>query len=95
MIGKYTTLVASTSIRSPIVGSAGTGFIAVANDMDAATIKILTPKCIVAIKPITAIFFIILFFKCLYIQMPAISGKLNGTIQIRAPDCASLMVIAF
>jgi hypothetical protein len=59
MTGKYIILVASTSIRSPIVGSAGTGLIAVANDMEAATIKILNPKCISAINTITANFFII------------------------------------
>ena len=60
MIGKYTILVASTSIRSSVVGAAGTGFIAVATDMETATIKILNPKCISAISTITASFFIIL-----------------------------------
>ena len=44
MIGKYKILVVATSIRSPNVGSAGTGFIAVATDMEVATIKTLDPK---------------------------------------------------
>ncbi len=59
MIGKYTILVAATSIRSPVVGSAGTGLIAVATALDAATINRHKPKCINAINAITANFFII------------------------------------
>jgi hypothetical protein len=44
MIGKYKILVATTSIRNPNVGSADTGFKAVATDMEVATINTLDPK---------------------------------------------------
>jgi len=58
MIGKCKILVATTSILNPNVGSAVTGFKAVATDPAAATIKTLDPKCINAINTIIANFFI-------------------------------------
>ena len=44
MTGKCKILVAITSIRTPNVGVAGTGFIADATDMEVATIKTHDPK---------------------------------------------------
>jgi hypothetical protein len=63
MIGKCKILVIPTSIRNPNVGSAGTGFIAVATHMEVATITTLDPKWINAIITIIANFFISLYIE--------------------------------